>query len=363
MRHLLCTGALAASLVAGMAVPAAAQSDIILRLQSGSPSADRVRVDSGGGFVAMGSLGIGLIPQSGAGERMMWHPYRSAFRAGSVSSTGSNLWDDGNIGFYSTAFGLNAAAQDIYAFAVGGWVNADGDAAIAMGHRSTADANYAIAIGRAASVDGHAGAIVLTDGSTADSLLATADNQFNLRAAGGIRLFTNSTATSGVLIQAAASNAPWSGCSSVNYIISASNCAYLSGAGAWTNVSDVNRKHGFAAVAGEDVLTRLRGMPITTWTYNAEGNEVRHLGPTAQDFHAAFGLSGSDDTHITTVDADGVALAAAQALDARTREQAETIADQQRTIDAQGREIAELRARLERIEALLGQGSAPTAKP
>jgi hypothetical protein len=34
----------------------------------------------------------------------------------------------------------------------------------------------------------------------------------------------------------------------------------------------------------------------------------------AQDFHAAFGLNGSDDTHISLVDAQGVALAAIQGL-------------------------------------------------
>jgi predicted RNase H-like nuclease (RuvC/YqgF family) len=101
---------------------------------------------------------------------------------------------------------------------------------------------------------------------------------------------------------------------------------------------------------------------------------VRHLGPTAQDFHAAFGLGGADNTHIATVDADGVALAAAQALDARTQRQQQTITAQQRTIDAQGREIAalrrdnaalhtetaELRARLEAIErALRAQAPRP----
>ncbi len=40
---------------------------------------------------------------------------------------------------------------------------------------------------------------------------------------------------------------------------------------------------------------------------------MRHLGPVAQDFRAAFGL-GRNDTTITTVDADGVALAAIQGL-------------------------------------------------
>ncbi len=37
------------------------------------------------------------------------------------------------------------------------------------------------------------------------------------------------------------------------------------------------------------------------------------MGPTAQDFYAAFGL-GIDDKHIVTVDGNGVALAAIQGL-------------------------------------------------
>jgi hypothetical protein len=347
------------------AAPADAQSDIILRLRSGIPAGDRVRVDSGGGFVALGSLGIGLIPASGAGERMMWHPYRASFRAGGVSGS---QWDEGNIGFYSVAFGQNTHAEGNWSIATGSnaftgapysvsmgfGTHANGQAAIAMGHRATADASYAVAIGRAVSANGFAGAIVLGDGSTADSLEATADNQFNLRAAGGIRLFTNSAKTSGVLLQTAATNTPWTGCSIVNYVLSASNCAYLSGGGAWTNVSDVRRKRAFAAVHGEDVLTRLAAMPILTWTYDVEGDEVRHVGPTAQDFHAAFGLGGTDDTHIATVDADGVALVAAQALAART----EALGAENRALRA---ENADLLARVERIEAILAEQGAPAA--
>jgi hypothetical protein len=155
----------------------------------------------------------------------------------------------------------------------------------------------------------------------------------------------------------------WTGCASVQWVISVSNCAYLSGGGAWTNVSDVNRKHGFAAVQGEDVLARLREMPITTWTYNADGDEVRHLGPTAQDFHAAFGLGGTDNTHITTVDADGVALAAAQALDARTTAQQARIDALEQRNAALEREIAEMRVRLARIEALLAEQGTASPQP
>ncbi len=37
------------------------------------------------------------------------------------------------------------------------------------------------------------------------------------------------------------------------------------------------------------------------------------MGPMAQDFHAAFKI-GEDDKHITTIDSEGVAVAAIQGL-------------------------------------------------
>jgi uncharacterized coiled-coil protein SlyX len=79
----------------------------------------------------------------------------------------------------------------------------------------------------------------------------------------------------------------------------------------------------------------------------------------AQDFRAAFGL-GDDDKVISTVDADGVALAAAQALEARTATQQQRIDALEAQNAAQARELAEMRARMERLEALVtaGQGSA-----
>ncbi len=54
-------------------------------------------------------------------------------------------------------------------------------------------------------------------------------------------------------------------------------------------------------------------VPILTWNYKSQDDSIRHMGPMAQDFRAAFGL-GADDKHISTVDADGVALSAVQEL-------------------------------------------------
>ena len=80
----------------------------------------------------------------------------------------------------------------------------------------------------------------------------------------------------------------------------------------WINASDRNLKQGFASVDAQAVLARVIAMPVQTWSYKAQP-EQKHLGPVAQDFHAAFGL-GADDVSIATVDESGVALAAIQGL-------------------------------------------------
>jgi hypothetical protein len=82
--------------------------------------------------------------------------------------------------------------------------------------------------------------------------------------------------------------------------------------------SDVNAKTGIAPVDGDEVLAAVAELPISTWSYRDDPG-VRHLGPMAQDFAAAFGL-GESDTHIASLDTSGVALAAIQALAAENAE-------------------------------------------
>ncbi|HET6230072.1 MAG TPA: tail fiber domain-containing protein [Longimicrobiaceae bacterium] len=330
---------LAAALLATfVAAPAFAQSDILLRLRSGSPLGDRVRVDSASGFLAKGVLGIGIIPFTGAGERMMWHPYKAAFRAGSIGSAGTQ-WDDPNVGFYSWAGGYNTIALGLSSFAMGyqstalgsysnalGYTaNADGTGAVAIGYRATADADYSVAIGQRASTNGHAGAIVLSDGSTTDSTQASANNQFTVRSAGGVRLFTNATMTVGVQVAA--------------------------GGSSWVVISDRNRKRDFLGVDGEDMLARIRTLPVSTWRYKDEvDRSTFHIGPMAQDWHRAFGFT-SDDHTINMSDFDGVNLAAIKALEERTAQlQARTAeVTQLRT------ELTATQRRLDELEAAVRQ--------
>ncbi len=59
------------------------------------------------------------------------------------------------------------------------------------------------------------------------------------------------------------------------------------------------------------VLAKVSELAIASWRY--QGDTATHVGPMAQDFHAAFGL-GRDDKHIAPGDLAGLGLAAIQAL-------------------------------------------------
>jgi hypothetical protein len=88
------------------------------------------------------------------------------------------------------------------------------------------------------------------------------------------------------------------------------------GSGTWGNTSSRTVKTAFAAIDADDVLARVLELPLGTWRYLTEAEHIRHLGPAAEDFAAAFGL-GPDDKSISSIDSDGVALAAIQGLNAR----------------------------------------------
>jgi len=113
-----------------------------------------------------------------------------------------------------------------------------------------------------------------------------------VRASGGVYLYTNATVSTG---------------------------AYLApNNGSWSSLSDRNAKENFQSMDPEYVLEQVVQMPVSTWNYIGEAEGIRHLGPMAQDFYAAFGL-GDSERYINTLDADGVALAAIQGLDAKNQ--------------------------------------------
>ena len=107
--------------------------------------------------------------------------------------------------------------------------------------------------------------------------------------------------------------------------------------------SDRNVKTNFASIECREILARVASLPIETWSYKTD-TDIRHIGPVAQDFYTTFGV-GSDDKHIATVDADGVALAAIQGLNQIVKEKESAIAALQR----QNQSLESRLAALERV--------------
>lgn len=117
------------------------------------------------------------------------------------------------------------------------------------------------------------------------------------------------------------------------------------GGGAWASLSDRNAKENEQAVSPRQVLDRVAALPIGTWNYRTQDKATRHIGPMAQDSYAAFQLY-EDDRHITTIDAEGVALAAILGLNQKV----EGLKEELNLRDA---ENAQLKQRLENLEQLL----------
>ena len=259
----------------------------------------------------------------------------------------------GNIGTCGMALGLNNDVLDHAGVAIGQNAWSDGDAAVALGYRTTADADYSMAFGYRASTNGHTGAKVFGDASTTDSIEAVANNEFAVRAAGGFRFRSNATLTNG--------------------------CNIAAGGASITCASSITLKENFLGVDGDDVLARMRRIPVNSWNYIDEGRQSRHMGPFAEDFWREFGL-GSEPLAIGHLDIDGVNFAGVKALDARTLQLQSTVgapaaenealraantateargtAAEARTSAVEARN-AELEARIARLEALV----APSPKP
>jgi hypothetical protein len=245
---------------------------------------------------------------------------------GGVVSNGAGGW----LGHANTASGDASTIP-------GGFGNtASGDFSVAAGRYSEAAGAHSYALGhRARALNG--GAFVWAD-ATDLPFASVADNTFRVRATGGVRLVTavdiagNYTES---LYVAPSGN------------VTSSGEVY---AVAFNPTSDANAKTAFAPIEASEILQAVVRLPIRTWSFRNGDSGVRHIGPTAQDFRASFGVGGDERT-IATVDADGVALAAIQGLH-------QVMQQKDREIDAmrkQGavlkREVAELKALVKTLAA------------
>jgi hypothetical protein len=100
----------------------------------------------------------------------------------------------------------------------------------------------------------------------------------------------------------------------------------------------------------------LAEVPITRWNFKTQGASVQHIGPVAQDFHAAFG-TGQDDKHLAPLDTAGVALAGIQGLYEIVRDKDCEMSELRDRVAAKDQRINELEARLAAIETLIARSS------
>jgi trimeric autotransporter adhesin len=261
----------------------------------------------------------------------------------------------------------------------GGWFNSvAGDYGFAAGRRAKAN---------------HDGAFVWADSFNAD-FASTKSNQFLIRAAGGVGINTNNPVSalhvngdvtlgpgSQLLADGGSNAAPgisFAGDSNTGFVHPLANTitfittgaermrlesggfvgigtnnpterlhvlGNILATGTITPNSDRNSKTDIKPVDTAAILECVAKIPVQQWRFKAEGEQVKHIGPMAQDFRAAFGL-GAHETAIATVDADGVALAAIQGLNQKV----ENLNDQLKRRDA---ENAELKQRLEALEKII----------
>ncbi|MDI6804430.1 MAG: tail fiber domain-containing protein [Bacteroidota bacterium] len=191
---------------------------------------------------------------------------------GSNATIGGGAYNTTSANYTTIGGGYNNTASNHFATVVGGRDN-------------TASGQYSFASGRRAKAN-HDGAFVWADQTDAD-FASTAINQFNIRAVGGTRIFSNTALSAGVTLAA--------------------------GASSWASVSDSTLKRNKRLVDSKVILEKVARLPVMQWSYLSQNPNIEHIGPMAQDFYAIFGL-GDDEKTISTIDPAGVALAAIQGL-------------------------------------------------
>jgi len=195
-------------------------------------------------------------------------PGRGGVVSGGGYNTASGSWSTVDGGYDNTAAGFGAT--------------------VAGGRDNAARGSYSLAAGRYARAN-HPGSFVWSDSavSASESVYTTGDRQFRARARGGTWFFSNAGMTTGA------------------YLAPNSN--------SWESACGSMTKEDFRPVDKKALLERVASLRVRDFKMKDQNDGTRHIGPVAQDFYATFGYGGTE-TGINLADADGVLLAAVQAL-------------------------------------------------
>ncbi|HNS50856.1 MAG TPA: tail fiber domain-containing protein [Anaerolineae bacterium] len=223
--------------------------------------------------------------------------------------------------------GYRNAATDDRATVSGGAENTASarGATVPGGSGNAADGEYSFAAGYSAKAL-QDGCFVWGDYSYAD-ITCNNQNRWVARASGGVYFYTNSGLTSGSYLAA--------------------------GGSSWNSISDRSTKENFAPADTRTILETLAVLEVQEYNLKSQDDSIRHVGLVAQDF-ARFGY-GESDKAINLEDADGVALAAIQALYAENqvlKAQVESLREENAAQDA----------RLAALEQAVWQGEPPAGR-
>jgi len=199
--------------------------------------------------------------------------------------------------------GRNNEADGLYSVIPGGNNNvASGVGSFAAGVNAKATNDYSFVWGGDPTVD----------------TVSTNPMSYTARAPGGFLLLTSTNAVAGLALPANSST--------------------------WASLSDSNAKTDIRPVDYRNILAKVAALPVTEWRYKHDPRR-RYIGPMAQDFHAAFGL-GFDDKHISTLDTDGVTLAAIKGLVQEIENQDQVLDEREAQIDRLEDSLRQLREQL-----------------
>jgi hypothetical protein len=246
--------------------------------------------------------------------------------SGNHATVGGGNSNVAGVGDYATVGGgFDNTASGAFATVVGGDTNTASGfrGTVVGGVGNVAGGSHSLAAGRRAKANNQ-GCFVWGDAIDAN-IPCDDDNRTIFRSTGGFYIYTKSDLTKGVYL--APNDTSWQP---------------VPGA-----PSDRKLKQDVVPIDAQHLLQTVAALPLSTWSYHVTP-DVRHIGPMAQDFYAAFGL-GEDDEHIDYLDASGVALAAIQGLHAQN-EQLEG-----ENVELRGR-VDDLESRLEALEQAAATG-------
>lgn len=217
-------------------------------------------------------------------------------------------------------------------------------ATVPGGYRNSAVGGYSLAAGQRAKAN-HNGAFVWADSANAD-FASTGNNQFLIRASGGVGIGTNSPGA---------------------FLLAVNGAAAKPGGGSWSNFSDRRLKHDIIPIAEEGgMLERLLALKGYTFEYNEDAirNRLalpgRQIGLIAQEVQRVFPewVDSDQDGYLYITERGTTAIMVEALRELRAEKDAEirTLRDE---IESRNGRIESLEARLERLEDLIRQGRQP----